>query len=664
MNEDTLGDTVENQNIASDNAHVDQQIGVQHVDSVFHHATIYNITEGDTAERKHDVALAYLTGGVPRRAEAIFHELVFDGDQSTERIYYYVLAVLSERRFGDLTADLASNVHNAGKLCASLREDEWSRAHHVVRSLVELVRSHKGDRAFTAVTAFGGLPADRQDEISRHLSLLVSGAIEEQLEVERKHKVSTERFSRDREKRAWKFFEPDPVLPVRYQPRTSFTDIGDLRSAIIGGTVALPAFAGLFFGALDLPLWGGLAVLVAGCAVMVRYGIEHIGHMLYLAFRRDAERPADEPSVLTQADKLIERCFRDACPPGAQGWLQYAAGYRRLLQRRFNDQLRHDQNYSQTVKRLKWLFDWHARRVAQQWPAHPSQLRPEPAAPEGARAWRAVGVVLAVAGVVLLAAAHHWLVVPLAVGGHFVLLAVVKFFAARRTTQLLLDDADARFDEEMAEYHRWRDELSDRPDDGDMAHWLALDKAHLKAEAMRGGRIADRELVSYVVLNERTPWARRGAVSHGPPRYEAYLVTVILLTRHGAQSSRVYLDFVTGDVKNEDRNMFGYDRIASASLKVREKTFRRGLDQSERKVRNREFRLRLLDGSEILTISQRADVESDTEVDDETEQEQLAAVTSGIDAAIPILEAVAHRGRSWIDVENDRRTTWLRNWPD
>lgn len=203
-----------------------------------------------------------------------------------------------------------------GKLCASLPEHEWSRAHRVVRSLVDLVRSDVGDGSFTTVTAFGDLPAERRDEISRHLSLLVTGVLDRQLDAERKHKVGTERFSRNREDRAWKFFEPEPVKPARYRIRTSTVDIDDRRPAFIGAAVAVLSFAGLFFGPMDLLFWGGLVLLIAGSAATIRYGIEHTGHVLHVVSRRDAARPVNEPTEPSQVDRLIERCFSP--PTGGQ----------------------------------------------------------------------------------------------------------------------------------------------------------------------------------------------------------------------------------------------------------------------------------------------------------------------------------------------------------
>jgi hypothetical protein len=661
MTEDTAGAGIDNQNIASDNAHVDQQIGVQYVESVFHNATIYTESATDTAERKHEVALAYLTGGVPRRAEDLFGKLVFNGHQSTERTYYYVLSVLSERGFGDLTPELATDIHHAWKICASLPEDDWTCAHRVVRSLLDHVHSNNGDGSFTAVTAFGGLPAERQDEISRHLALLVDGVVEHQLDAERKHKVGVERFSMNRVGRAWKFFEPDPAPPTQYQPRMSIPDFNDRRPAVIGGLVAVLSFVGLFFGPMSLPFWGGVLLLVAGCSVMARYGIEHTVQLLRIALWRDAAEPESEQGGPTPVDKLIERCFRDARPQYAQDWPQYASGYRAYLKQRFNAQLRYS---DQSANQLKWLFDWHARRVAQRWPHRHPHVQSEPVVPGDARRWQAAGLLVTVAGLVLLLAAQRWQVVPLAVGGWYALPTVIAVAAARRAALVPPKEADALLAEEMEEYHRWRAELADRPTDSEMARWLALDKAHIKAEALRAGNIAEQDLVSHVVVNQLAPGARRGMVQHGPPRYTAYLVTVILLTRYGARVSRVYLNFTTGEIKNENWHVFGYDRIASASLRVLEKTARRGPDEPPRTVRSRQFRLRLLDGEEIIKINERLDLENDTEVDDEAELERLAAATSGMDSALPVLEAVAHQGRAWIDLERNRRNLRSRDWRD
>jgi hypothetical protein len=77
------------------------------------------------------------------------------------------------------------------------------------------------------------------------------------------------------------------------------------------------------------------------------------------------------------------------------------------------------------------------------------------------------GVLVTVAGLALLGAAHRWQIAPIATGGWFALPAVIESFATRRATQFLQADADGLYEQEMTEYERWRDELSDRPNDSE-----------------------------------------------------------------------------------------------------------------------------------------------------------------------------------------------------
>lgn len=660
MSEDASGANIENRNIAADDAHVDQQVGYAEV--VVHYGNTYTVSAGDTVERKHEVARNNLVGGVPSRAEELFGELVFGGDHTTERIYYYVLSVLSGRGAHDLTEHRVAGLRNAWKLRANLPSDGWTAALGVVRSLFEDVRSNSSDGSFEAVAAFGELPRARQDEISMHLSQLLGGVIEQRLDAERKYEVDVERRSGNRSGRAWKFFEPDPAQPTPHEPRVTLPRVDERGPAAAGGGIAGLAFLLSLLGSPGPFWWIGILLLALGCVLVVRHGIEHTAHRLHIALLREGLGPrTDEQPARTAVDTLVERCFRDARPEDAQDWPQYAAGYRAQLKQRFDNRFAEDDRAG--AKTLKWLFDWHAQRVAQKWLHGAPLVLAESPVPGVARRWQAVGVLAVVAGVVVLLGSQHWLVVPIVLGGWFALPAVMELIALRRTAALLHDDANALFAEEMAEYDRWCQVLVDRPDDGEMARWLALDKAHLKAEALRRASLTEQDLVSHVVISELAPFARRGAVPNGPPRYTAYQVTVMLLTKHGARVSRVNLDFLTGEHRNEGWYVFGYDRIASASLQVVERNVRASSGELVRRVR-REFRLRLLDGAEIMRIKDSPGFRSDTDVDDESELELLAAATSGMDAALPVLEAAAHRGREWIEREYDRGNAHLPAWSD
>jgi hypothetical protein len=647
---------VDNQNIASDNAHVEQQVGVL-IESIVHNSTTYQVAEDDTAERKHEVALAYLAGGVPRRAEALLHDLVFTGRQTTERVYYYVLAVVSGRGFADLTGELVERVGDAWKLRASLPEDEWSAACDVVRRLLEHVHT-TSDGALGSVAAFAALPGERQDEITRHLERVVDGVVERQLDAERKNQVDALRLGGDRAARAPLFFEPEPAPPVRYQSRFALPNLAERRNAAIGCLVALAALGSMFVGSLTLPFWAGLVALLGGAVVMARFGIDTTAAALV---RSALGRPAadEAPSAPTRADRLIDRCFEAARPHYAADWPRYAAGYKARLKQRFAVQLQHD---DQHPNRYKWLFDWHARHVADHWPQHDLPFHAEPANPANARVWQLGGAVATVVGTSLLLAADRFQVLVVLAGAVVAWSTLMEVIATRRAASIPRKQADALHTLETAEYQRWCEELTRRPSDSEMARWLALDKSHLKAEALRAGNIDERDLVSHVVIAQLAPGARRGTVAHGPPRYTAYQVTVILLTRHGVRSSQAYLNFTTGEVKDRTWNAFGYDRISSASLSMKEGRSKDASTGQWRKTRSRQFSLRLLDTSTIIEISERTDLGSDTVVEDEEELERLAAETSGLDAALPVMEAIAHHGRAWIELEDRRRGVWAEHW--
>jgi hypothetical protein len=145
---ETTSVTVENQNHASGSAYVHQQVGVQYAESVRHDTTIYNYGSDDPPERKHAVAVNLLDGGNPREAERLFRALVMGGYITNERAYYYVLSIVSERSFVEITADLSEEIHHVGKLRAQLPADRWSEAFDVVVTLLALAHAE-----FTGGTA-------------------------------------------------------------------------------------------------------------------------------------------------------------------------------------------------------------------------------------------------------------------------------------------------------------------------------------------------------------------------------------------------------------------------------------------------------------------------------------------------------------------------------
>ena len=131
-----------------------------------------------------------------------------------------------------------------------------------------------------------------------------------------------------------------------------------------------------------------------------------------------------------------------------------------------------------------------------------------------------LGVAVASGGLLaLLSAGAVGTALFLGLGGFFLgkgLLGVLALPQANRHAQR---EADRLYEEETHAYDDWVAQLADRPTDAEMARWLAMDKAYLKAAALRRLRLADHDLVAHIVMTEGAPGAMRARVLHGPPRY-------------------------------------------------------------------------------------------------------------------------------------------------
>lgn len=368
-----------------------------------------------------------------------------------------------------------------------------------------------------------------------------------------------------------------------------------------------------------------------------------------------AEPRLDQPP--TDLDKLVEQRFHAAAGAGF-GWQEYTAGYREHLKRRLQAQYGVEGVYPAAVK---WLIDWHVQRVVDGWmTGRPYYLVPQPADARKAAVLQSCGLLLAVVGLIVVLHAGYLTALVLGATGFWGLRGVARLVALSRARTRAEQDAEKLFTEEKTGYEHWCRKLADRPEDTEMGRWLALDKTYLKDQALRRANLHERDLVTYVVLIENAPFARSGRVPQGPPRYEAYMVQVFLLTHYGVRASRVYLDFGSGAVRNERRKMFPYDAVASAS--VTEKGASGQRDPAVVSLKRREFRLKLVNGEMIAKVAENLAVSKDAAVDDTDELERLVVQTSGFDSALRVLEAVATEGRDWITRDRERKRRWARNW--
>lgn len=642
---------------ANDHSHVDQQIGAQFND-VVHNATFYSTPPDDMPDQMHVVARRFLDGGNPRRAEELLRTLHRKGHATNERCYLYVLSVLSDRSFTEITTALSDEIHAAMQSAVRTSGDEWWSALDVIDKLLRYAHAEFSEGAVeaelgSALETFGDLMPDRQDEIVTHLSSILSGAEQEWLNSQRENQVAVERMSGGRDRRAWKFFEADPRQPWRWVLASAPATPTDWRDAILGSGSALLALATLAFGGRVAGAATGVVLLVVAGFISIRcmrvwhtYG-RHI-HSL-----RAHHAPSVQPEM--EFDGLVDQCFRDEGVHVARD--DSTSGYRAYLKRR----LQHQYGASGCHPgELKWLALWHVRRCC----GGNSYLMGRSGEQLRATKLRPIGVVVWVVAVIVLAAIGQYWAALLAIGGWWGISGIARITSVSGAQRLLVQDADDLLAEEWVELQRWRGILADRPEDAEMERWLALDKTHLKNEALLRSNLRERDLVSYVVLTERAPFARGSRISGGPPRYEAYLVYVFLLTKYGMRTTRTTLRLTTGELRNDQHQMCTYDAVASASVTEKSlRSYRNDGRPSAGHRGDRIFRLVLLNGTCI------AEVREPGRVSDASQPawgiapgEPDSTLSVGFDSALRVLEAVATEGKDWIARDRERKQRWARNW--
>jgi hypothetical protein len=666
-------------NFAQPGASVGQQNAVNYGDTAFHNESIYHINQGDPPERRNEVACNFLAAGVPREAERLFRGLLREGHITTERAYYYALAVVSGRSCGEVAGELFNNVRDARKMALSLPDDPWQDAFTVVWHLLHLVRGETatgrpGENVEEVLAEFRVLPADRQAEITQHLETIQHGVMQVNLEGLYAHNVVTQRMSNGRVHRAWKFFESEPARPRPFMAAEPKAEQKYWLNVVFGGIAVFFGVISSFAGTSLPGVLLALPVVAGGGVLLVQHGAQRAGARMWGQIRLNQVTPPPyqpEPrspghwvrtDFVQEIHRIVDSRFTEARPHVAGDWPGYTAGIRAHLKQRFVALYGNAQVQAGAVS---WLARWHARKVAQGWASNALFQTAVRSTERDTLLYR-VGMGVAIAGMVVLAAAGSGgALVFLSPGGYFVVKGAIHIRGLQRMSALARAHDEHIFAAESQGYEEWVRVLADRPTDGEMARWLSMDKICLKNDLVRRNNLTTHDLVTHVVMTEGANGAKRARVLHGPPRYSIYEVQIFLLTRSGVREMRVELDFLSGEARNERRNLFRYEALASASVAEVGLRATRGEGDGTREVerlRSRRFCLTLVNGADITVVAENFRNANDSVLEDESELHLVALQTSGIDAALPILEAVAAEGSDWIDRDQERRERWSRDW--
>lgn len=683
-----------NRNVAGGNASIGAQIGVLDGRTYYHdettvHTTTYNINPADPPERRFAQAVKNLDADRARPAQQCFEDLLDSGYERPDLAYYYALSLFSDRAPGEVEGTIFDGVRRARTLALQYPNSDWHAAFQVIWEFVDCIWSQDGsgeldDEAVgNALRSFRGLPEVRQVEINRHLDLVLAGAFQESLDAIAAQRVAEERVRSDRPQRAWKFFEPPPAEPRHVDPEPTKIGMNPwVRIAVGALTTPLGLLAPLGGGNLGLGI-PTLLLFLAGASSMLWFGVRRDTQVGRLA-RREREhgvplqvRQAVSPghwvttAFVKEIHRRVDARFKEARPHLRGSWKSDTRGICEYVKERFVTVYGNSQVGAEN---LDWLIRWHARRVARMWSAGTLYAyRDDLRASQAAVALYHLG--LAVAGMAAIAMLGAWggfAVSGLVLGGGTLpaVRAVSTVLATRRCDREDLVRSRQLAEEERRAFTEWREVLSDQPSDSEIAQWLYLDKAHLKARALHRCAVASGELVSHAVLTQGRWGAGRARTADGPWRYQAYRVFVYLLTKSGVREVSFELDFVNGTFGDELRRSFRYDALASA--RVHEEDVRRRRRQvagsdgistaDDRTLRSSTFVLSLLSGELLEVRAHGFSPVDDEPTDTPSRRRQVELVSAGIAGALHLLESVSAEGRHWLIREQGRRRHQVNAW--
>ncbi|MCK9895419.1 hypothetical protein [Frankia sp. AgB32] len=662
---------------SNENGWVGQQVNNNSGHIFTHISPVYHINEDDPPEKKQEVAVAYLRSGAPRPAEKILRDLLWNGHATAERAYYYVLSVLGARSVYEIDSGLIEEIWQARKICATDADGEWRDALEVVMGLLRWQPDQSGeevewDGQWQSLRVFDALPARRREEIGEHLTLVVQGRVREHLEAQARRRVLSERVRDDRVKRAWKFFELPPLEPRLY-PRAPLAEQPPDRGAYIGGALFLLAGVGVLLASLWWTVVLAIPLLTGSGWVLMRHRTDAQARQLVdAADDLDGQlyRTLGEPKspghyvpneLVADLRRVVDEQFAAVRPHRRGNWPEQTAATRAYLKHRLVTQYGNSQR---SADQVKWLARWYARRVTEP-VAHPWQPRGRPVddavdQPNRDRDFW-FGVLGSVLTLAILLAFGQIVAVPLlGAGAGWVVVMGRKAFIVRLAGTMRQGDEQRLLVEERQGLAEWHELLADRPSDTEMARWLAMDKAHIRYDAMDRAGLTDRDVVAHIIMTEGAKGANAARLGDGPLYYSSYLVRVFLLSRSGVREASAELDLLTGDVRNEKRNLFRYDALASARVRetgVRRTRAKNGQPTSSAKLQAVSFKLCLVNGEEIVSVSE-ALRRPESSLDEEEGLADLVLRTSGIESALRVLESVAAEGSDWIVRDQERRARW------
>ncbi|MGW4853110.1 hypothetical protein ACWEPZ_17995 [Streptomyces sp. NPDC004288] len=621
-----------------------------------HNSNVYFVHPDASPQEKYRLGVRLLEDGVPSRAREMITDAIAHGHDSTEVRFHWVLAMLSARTHHDLTTEEVGQLRYASGLVRNFAEDTWKQALRVTFDLLAVL-STAGSATGTVLKELQDLPFRQHDAILRHLDVILTGGLKDDLWAETLGRARTERFANDRAQRVWAYFAPDPIGPRAVRPRPS---------TAAAAKAALPVRAVLF--ALSTALLGALALIAhpvqaivevtvalgAGVAA-ARFGAQWWGQEPGPAFGAEAHvaDPPDPPAAEDRFTKRVRHSFDHYFsmrrPYGftADDWLSHTVQIRSSLAAEIADLYRESRI---PVERVDWLIRYLAEDSRERY--NNGTLRDRYRQERTSGRTRALTVAaLAVLGVAALAgfgtvatgAAQPrplWAFLAMfgaAWSGH----ATASLWLKVRREEQRLNRETRQYSEQLAErqtaYHRWKSFLdATRPSELEMETWLTCDKTEFVDEALRHHRLTWRDLITHTILMAPGPSYKRGRVRGGPWRYSRYVFRLFLFTQDGIREISSEFDFFDGTRKNEQRSNYRFDALTSVQV-------------TENADIGYDLELFLANGPARRIRVKDADAHQLAPTENSREISEINLSAAGSPHTFRLLEGVAADGKRWIE---------------
>ncbi|MBP0935984.1 hypothetical protein ACWGEU_02095 [Streptomyces goshikiensis] len=643
-----------NDGAAYSSAAYNSTIGIQA--ETVHDSTIYFVHPDASPQEKYRVGVQLLEDGIPSRAREMITDAIAHGHDGTEIRFHWVLAMLSARTHHDLTTEEIGQLRYTSGLVRTYAEDEWKEALRVTFDLLAVL-STTGSETGPVLKQLQDLPLRQHDAILRHLDVMLSGGLKDDLWAETLGRARAERFGNDRVQRVWAYFAAAPIGARAVPPRPS---------TAAAAKASLPVRAVLFVisGAL---LWGlalitdpaqaivELPVALGAGLTAVRFGVRWWGREPGPGLTAGAHgpHPVDpafaEEGFTKRVRHSFDYYFSVRRPHGftSDAWLAHTVQIRSSLAAEIAYLYRESRI---GVERVEWLIRYLAEDARNRhnngtlFDQHRQDQTPGRTKAVTVAALAVLGVAaVATFGTTASGAAQQqslWAFLALlgaAWSGH----ATASRWLEVRREERRLDRENQKYFEQLTTrqiaYQRWQSFLNDmRPSELEMETWLTCDKTSFVDEALRHHRLTWRDLITHTILVAPGPSYKRGRVRGGPWRYSHYVFRLFLFTQDGIREISSEFNFSDATRRNEQRSNYRFDALTSVQV-------------TENADVGYDLELVLANGPARKIRVKDADAHQLAPTENSREISEINLSAAGSTHTFRLLEGVAADGKSWIE---------------